>query len=68
MKSAILLLLAKNARSTYLTQLDSDDIVDDNSIYQARIAEESDYENLISEADPSKPDKFGEVSQLSRIF
>ena len=65
MKSAIVLLLAKNAKSTYLNQLD----VDDSPIYQdARIDEELDYENLISEAEPSKPDKFGEVSKYSKIF
>ena len=59
MKSAIVLLLANNAKSSYLNQLD----VDDTSIYQdSRINEEIDYENLISDAEPSKPDKFEEVS------
>jgi hypothetical protein len=43
--------------------------VDDTSIYQdSRVSEELDYENLISDADPNKPDKFGEVSDFSKIF
>ena len=43
--------------------------MDDTSIYQdSRVSEELDYENLISDADPNKPDKFGEVSDFSKIF